>query len=194
MPLRKLVNLQNSGDSRHILISDEWSEGYNDPSLKDAVDSIMREWQELTGTNFYDDMFYKADAKIYDALRLTALDISYRLGGLESIGNAYIEAYGEHEELITVVKELKELKEDVLNEFRFKVRTINDIEQKSKQIQEKVAQQIEEETKKQKSAKIYFDDLIVPIEIQFKITIDKDITCAKYASYLRQIKQMEANG
>jgi hypothetical protein len=185
LPLRKLVNLQNSrnkdgiGDNRHILEVDEWPEDYKDRELNGAIDNILREWQELSGSSFYDDMFKISDKYTYDKLRLNVLDFCHRIIGLITLSNALDKS--------DVAKEFNEMLNEIKHKFKFEhLNTQNDFTQKYNQIQQRILIE-HKERKEEYSGEVNFNDLIVPIEIYFKKDIHRDITCAKYLSYKKRI-------
>jgi hypothetical protein len=169
------------------LVDDYWDDDYHDPALNVAVEEILKEWQKLTGSTFYDDMYYLIDLKIYDDIRIEALQTM-------SLVFPYVDLLNKAYAAIPEDKELDKLKEfytdtinDLIKSFKFpKFQKVEDILQKIKQIEQKKEEQEKEEKKKEKE--IQFEDLITPIEIQFKINIDTDITCAKYISYYNRLK------
>lgn len=171
LPLRKLVNLQNSrvngvGDNRHILVDYEWEEDYQDEELSFWVDKIYREWQELTGGNFYDMMFENADVKLYDILRTEALKAMYLADLLGQLD---------------VVKEISD-------KFRFgNLKSRSDFEQKIKQIEQKIKDKDEDLTKKIELIK--YSDLITELKLNFPdVRFEPEITCEEYASWINRIK------
>jgi hypothetical protein len=190
LPLRKLVNLLNSrnkngiGDNRHILVDDYWPEDYSDPKLSDIADKILKEWEQLIGSNFYTDNFRRSDKFQYEKLRIYALDYIYRARGiLENIKDTVFEED---------IKELEEGIEDISREFKFKnIKTAKDADAKIKQI----VQKLELEAEEAKTSKIIiFEDLLTNLQEYFpKIEFKTDITCAMYASWYRKAK-LKING
>lgn len=134
-------------------------------------------------------MFDKEDVKLYDVLRMKALDVSFRLHGIVEYSEEFVKFF-EDEELKSLVDDLKGIETNLLDEFRFKnLKTRNDIEQKSKQIQQKLIDRHKEQQEKaEKTGKWNFEDMVIPIEIHYKINVDPEITCAKYAGYIKRIK------
>jgi len=186
-----MINLQNSvdengvADARHILIDEVWPEDYEDSNLIQAVEKIMIEWNKLNGIEHdMDELLYKQDSNLYDRAKLEALELAYICCNL-----------AESAEILGNIKEkelcLKEC-DDILNKFNiYGLKTKHDIEQKSKQIEQKIKDDIKENIRKHKHKKnINFYDLIIPIEIYFKKDIDENITCAKFISYVNKLKNV----
>jgi len=172
LPLRKLVDLLNSqalnnglSDVRHLLVDDEWPEGYYDDRLAEVSEKIMLEWQQLRGDKFYSNHFNVKSNRNKDILRLRALEFvfeCYKFG-------------------------FKEYAVEVIQAFKFKgITELNDITRKHQQIIQKLDIEKEEESGE---FKIYiFEDLITPIEEEFKITVDYNITVAKFESWNKRLK------
>lgn len=194
LPLRKLVNLRNSrindvGDSRHILEEYYWEDDYQDEELAIHVENILKEWDELTGSRSYEQMFEKQDSMLYDNLRIKVLDLSYRIHGVVEYSKVFSDLY-EDEELNELVDELQSLETNVLKDFKFSyLKSQNDMVQKSKQIESKLTDDLKEyKEKSEKAGKWSFEDMILPIEIRLKKDVDLEITCNKYISYINILK------
>ena len=175
LPLRKLVNLQNSQiknngyfDLKHLLVSDDWPDNYQDETLVDNYNAIMIEWQELRGDNFYLNNFDKQTSKQYDLLRIHALEL---------INKCFYLGF-----------------EDIINEisekFRFRGITSKEIVlSKIEQIKQKLELEEEEKTE---FKKINLSDLLNDLRIGFGkknilIQIDNNITVSDYESLRKRI-------
>jgi hypothetical protein len=134
-------------------------------------------------------MFEKQDSMLYDNLRIKALDLSFRIHGVVDYSKQFVDIY-EDEELAELVNDLQLLESSVLSDFKFKyLKTQNDIQQKSKQIEDKLKNDLtEEKAKSEKVGKWSFSDMVSPLEIKLKKDIDLEITCEKYISYINIIK------
>ena len=130
------------------------------------MDKILKEWQELTGGNFYNKMFDDFDTEKYNELRIEALNLMYIANTLKKF---------------EVIKEIAE-------KFRFtNLKSQNDILQKTKQIEEKI--KVNKEENKAKVKFIAYADLITDLKLHFPdVRFDTEITCEEYASWLNRIK------
>lgn len=176
LPLRKLIKLQNSGidgngDNRHILVTYDWDYDYEDNELSHHVDNIYKEWQEITGNNFYDSMFEMQDKIMYDYLRIEALNCMYLALKLNQI----------------------DIANDISVKFKLVgLKSLYDIAQKIKQIETKISDAKDLATNRKE---INFYDLITNLKTIFpKVDFNSEITCAEYASWIRQTEKQEQNG
>lgn len=143
------------------------------------------------GFHFLDEMFEKQDKENYDKLRIKVLEVGYKIEKLQEYSNKVTKAFGEDDEVNTLVKEFDEMKAVLFNDFRFpQTLSAKDIVQKQKQIKNKLKENKEEEEKKiLKQGEMKFFDLIRDLKkIYPKVDFSADITCAEYASWYNDAK------
>lgn len=201
-----MINLQNSvdengvADARHILIDDIWPDNYEDPELITAVEKIMIEWNKLNGQDIsFNEIYYKKDMILYERAKLHCLDCAYRMIGVSDVWefkSIVLAGKGLKEESEFLLKESKEMYDsaiELLIKYNFRnLKTTKDIEQKSKQIEQKLINDIDDARKDNKKHNLIFEDFIIPISIIFKMNPSDlyDITCSMYISFINRMKKM----
>lgn len=206
LPLRKLINLQNSvdengvADSRHILIDDIWPEDYNDPDLIPATEKILVEWNKLNGHELnLEEEYYKKDKLLYERNKLQCLDLAYKMINSSEIWeflSVMKGGAGRKKESAFLLEESKKIQEealDLLKQFGFKnIKTKNDIIQKHKQVTQKLMSDVVDERNNNKKPDLIFEDFIIPIATTFKMNpVDLyNITCSMYVSFVNRMIKM----
>lgn len=205
LPLRRWINLQNSvdengvADARHLLVDEVWPEGYEDSELIIVYDRIRKEWNKLNGEEINEEqLYYEKDAHLYDMAKMQCLDCAHRMIGVSEVwefqsiiaGAEGLEDYSRF--LENESKELRDNANDLLKNYGFKLSSKQDIEQKYKQISQKVINNVKEKRREFKKINLVFEDFIIPIATTFKMNpVDLyDITCAMYISFVNRMKKM----
>jgi len=157
----------NEQEVRHLLISDEWPEDYQDAELYTIANDIFQEWDKLSGEGNYKN--------------------SLKEKGLQNKQHKKIKfLYG----IIKLYELDKKLAFEILKSQGYKYKTIDEV---IRSLENRLFDiKVEEERKKadeSKKDKFTFNDLIIPIESHFRIQIDYNIPVAKYLAYKNRMKK-----
>lgn len=173
--MRKLVSLQNSrdsegrGDIRHILIDEEWPEDYFDEDLTPAFENISKEIDQYTGSNNYNNQIIKQSRLNYDRLRYDSLELA-----------KMCLTYG-----------FKDMAQEALEIIKMKAKTVEEAENKQKQIIQKIKMDQDDDNKMH--FVVNFEDRITDLEYYLNgITLSDDITVAKYFSWKNKVDKKRA--
>jgi hypothetical protein len=166
LPLRKLIAALNEKEVRNLLIDDIWPDNYEDIGLYKIFDVIIKEYCLLKGDNSYEEAIKEKGFELNDKNRIKFFYGLYYLYIISPI-NA-----------IKLIQDTG-IKQDSKEKVKKK---LDDL------VFDSEVEKIKKETKKET---VTFEDLIIPIETYFKITIERDITVSKYVAYLNRIKKIE---
>jgi hypothetical protein len=160
-----LVEILNSNDLRFLLKVDELPENYNTEYLIPVLDAILKEDEQLTGTNYYTNFLEDKSILGKDKDKLIAIR-----------GIRELLFLGEKEK---VSKHSKT--------FKLRIETLKDCEKAQNRIIQKLQIRAVKEQEK-KEGKASFGAMCARVNIALKIN-PKDATVAEFREYENLIKQ-----
>jgi len=162
----------NLNDQNYLLVDEIIPDNYIDTDLREVANSIMTEFDTLRGTNLYNKWVRESGYKQNQENKIIVL------AGILQLFQT------EPERALNVIKECN-----------FKYKTKKDVQ---KALNNRLFDQKVEKAKEEAKAKLdesekkiaTFEDFCVPIEAHFKgVTLDYDITVAKYCSWEKRYKE-----
>ena len=171
--MRQLLDLFNTSDAKSIIIEKYLDEDFEvDPDeLVRASEDIIREWEKLKDSNFYENHLRDKEFYLYKICEMQALD---------TIRYAIDYGFTHHAEAL-------------IKEFRFRIKPeIKEVERKIKLLRNWFRLYQGKHPDNEETEVIVWEDLIGELEYQSegRLTIKYDCTAIQYLSYEKIIKRI----
>lgn len=163
--MRRFLNLIRKKEIRYLLIDEFWPDDYFDLELFSIYPEIMNEYEKLSGDNVYESAIQNEGIKKDQDLILE------QMKGIRILFQSN-----------------KELALETINKISLKYSSFEEIDHaiKQREFSNKVREIREGQTKQKERT---FEEMCIPIEEMFKITIDQNITVAKFRAWENRFKE-----